>query len=183
MCNISSITGLTEKTIYKVVAKTSWFTTELLGEFSKLPVKTGAVEPIDHYMKDDLGNVRLNGGFQPACYNKNMVGRICGFENFKDALKLAMNYSDNSILRLPHGKLRDDARITKIVLEPLPNRPIMSGSSEGIDTGLFNGSEPVFAGPYVRSIDIVKNKEIRAEYERYREKLKSEEQKGYDSIH
>ena len=149
MCDISKITKLKSKIIYKVVRSIG---TEkkpaYLGYFSYFPVKIGrinlrAAKSVSYTQYDGRGS-----------FNDNIIGRCSGFED----LEIAKLLYEKSVW--PGTELA----ILKIKISAAADMPIMRGTGKRIcDAAAFDAAA-VFAGPVIESIKIVPPPKVKKVY-------------------
>lgn len=148
MCDISIPTELKSKTVYKVVYLLD--NGDLISPFAHATITEGRMENLpDAYKRSD------------NYYNLNMVGRVSGFENPHDAVKLMHCMYDSEIASSKYVLVRSPKKILAVELESTPDMPIMEGTVMHVASEVDeNPKNKTFAGPLVRSIRMLPDEEI-----------------------
>lgn len=156
MCDISKETELKNVTVYKMMYKDHDHS--FTSPFAYAIIQEG-----------DVGDLRSSEYLEgQSLYNANIIGRVSGFEFLSDAIKLMLCKSDCPVTIYSHNKSRNT--ILEIVLEPTNRGPIMEGTIQGISNVFGKCNENrTFAGSFVRSIRELDAKDIKKEYNRYRQ--------------
>jgi len=143
MCDIH--TPITDECIvvYKTVRRAgdgeSYF-----SPFARYPMREGPVSE----------DAVWSGAIDRTFYTHSMIGRVSGFESVLDAVALL------ATSRLSHKERLLNTAVLRLVLQPMPRRPIMRGTAKTLSSNI-PPDHVTYAGPYVAHMKEISKIDLR----------------------